>query len=231
MDNQPKDHLVSALIRLCERVGGFEVVARETGLSKDNLWQVINGIKLPSGNPRGVGPKLRAAISSTYPDWLTTSEGEMKPSPTASTVKLSGLSIADMAKGMVPVISSVRAGTWGEINDHLAEGAEKFPVREASVGPHTFALRVEGDSMTSDSGHTFPEGTVLIVEPDRAAKAGDYVVAKDVDTQKATFKRLTTDGSRWYLKPLNRDYRPIEIDDPAVRVIGVVVEYWMGGKL
>ena len=146
-------------------------------------------------------------------------------------VKLSGLSMADIAKGLVPLISSVRAGTWGEINDHMPDTQETFPVREAKTGPHAFALRVEGDSMTNDSGLTFPEGTVLIVDPDRSAKAGDYVVAKDVDTQRATFKRLTTDGARWYLKPLNRDYRPIEIDDPAMRVIGVVVEYWMGGKL
>lgn len=162
--------------------------------------------------------------------WLATGEGQMQANEMPN-VRLSGLSMADMARGLVPLISSVRAGTWGEINDHMPDTQETFPVREAKTGPHAFALRVEGDSMTSDSGLTFPEGTVLIVDPERAAKAGDYVVAKDVDTQRATFKRLTTDGARWYLKPLNRDYRPIEIDDPAMRVIGVVVEYWMGGKL
>jgi len=203
-------------------------LARACGVKPPSVHGWLSG---KSKFLRGENLLGAAAALGVSQHWLATGEGEMRPSHTTASVKMSGVTIADMAKGMVPVISSVRAGTWGEINDHLAEGAEKFPVREVSVGPHTFALRVEGDSMTSDSGLTFPEGTVLIVEPDRAAYAGDYVVAKDVDTQRATFKRLTTDGSRWYLKPLNRDYRPIEIDDPAVRVIGVVVEYWMGGKL
>jgi SOS-response transcriptional repressor LexA len=132
---------------------------------------------------------------------------------------------------MVPLISSVRAGTWGEIEDHQAESEERVAVREVKTSAGAFALKVEGDSMTSDAAPTFPDGTVLIVEPGRAPKVGDYVVAKDTATQKATFKRLTTDGSRWYLKPLNSSYPTLEIDDPAKRVIGVVVEYWLGGKL
>jgi SOS-response transcriptional repressor LexA len=85
--------------------------------------------------------------------------------------------------------------------------------------------------MTASDGRSFPDGTIIIVEPEKAAKAGDYVVAKDVVTQRATFKKLATDGARWYLRALNRDYPVIEIDDPAQRVIGVVVEYWTGGKL
>lgn len=85
MNNQPVDLLVSALVRLCNKVGGPEVVASATGLSKDNLWQIINGIRLPSGNPRGVGPKLRSALTSAYPDWLATGEGEMSPTLTGAT--------------------------------------------------------------------------------------------------------------------------------------------------
>ena len=86
--------------------------------------------------------------------------------------------------------------------------------------------------MTSTgAGVSFPEGTIIIVDPERAPKAGDYVVAKDVIHQKATFKKLTTDGSAWYLKPLNPAYPTKEIDDPAMRVIGVVIEYQTGGKL
>ena len=70
MQNITHDPLVAALIRLCDRVGGHEAVARATGLNKDNLWQIVNGIRLPSGNPRGVGPKVRAALSSAFPGWL-----------------------------------------------------------------------------------------------------------------------------------------------------------------
>lgn len=88
-----------------------------------------------------------------------------------------------------------------------------------------YALLVEGDSMISPSGGvSFPPGTVLIVDPGRSSSAGDFVIAKDISTQKATFKQLTTDGSRWYLKPLNNQYPVVEIDDPALRVIARVIE-------
>ena len=40
------------------------------------------------------------------------------------------------------------------------------------------------------------------------------------------------DGGRWYLKPLNPDYKTLEKDDPVMRVIGRVIEYIpKGGKL
>jgi SOS-response transcriptional repressor LexA len=56
-------------------------------------------------------------------------------------------------------------------------------------------------------------------------------VAKDVHTQQATFKQLTTDGGRWFLRPLNPAYPTMEIDDPAMRVIGRVIEFQTRGKL
>lgn len=158
------------------------------------------------------------------PNWLATGEGPMRP-------ESGNVSNAAPARGAVPVISSVRAGNWGEINDHIPGGIEMFSVREAKVGPRAFALRVEGDSMTWEGLPNFPEGTMLIVDPDRSAKAGDYVIAKNTDKQAALFKKLVTDGHAWQLKSLNRDFKPIDIDDPAVRVVGVVVEYWAGGKL
>lgn len=65
------DPLVKALIDLCKREGDFKNVADKAKVSSDNLWQIINGTKLPSGNPRGVGPGLRGKLSAAYPDWLT----------------------------------------------------------------------------------------------------------------------------------------------------------------
>jgi SOS-response transcriptional repressor LexA len=128
---------------------------------------------------------------------------------------------------LVPLLSFIQAGGWAEVYE--GEPQKMIYARESNPGPHAFALRVEGDSMTSDSTPTFPEGTIIIVDPDRGPKAGDYVVARYGEA--ATFKRLMTDGAAWYLKPLNRDYRPIEIDKPEKVVVGVVIEYWTGGKL
>lgn len=192
----------------------FEV-ARRAGITQGAVAHLEKAISESSRHL----PKIAVALSTSV-EWLTT--GKNAPS---------GNIIAIPAGQQVPLISSVRAGNWGEINDHEPDTDITFTARETTPSKYAFALRVDGDSMTCDSGLSFPEGTVLIVEPERNPKAGDFVVAKDVVTQKATFKRLTTDGARWYLRALNRDYPPIEIDAPEQRVIGVVIEYWTGGKL
>lgn len=140
--------------------------------------------------------------------------------------------------GRVPLISEVQAGHWADICDNFSAGEADEWVRPiaSKPGKHAFALEVMGESMTSPfvgpGVLTFPEGTTIIVDPEQAADAGHFVVAKDVSTQKATFKKLMYDGGRWYLKPLNPDYKTVEIDDPAMRVIGRVIEYIpKGGKL
>lgn len=75
--------MVSALVALCKREGDYKNVADKSGISPDNLWQIINGTKLPSGNPRGVGPKLRQKITNAYPDWLTPALAAQIPSGAA----------------------------------------------------------------------------------------------------------------------------------------------------
>jgi SOS-response transcriptional repressor LexA len=136
----------------------------------------------------------------------------------------------------VPLISWVQAGSWADVEDHYAPGeAEEWvEVYEVQPGEAAFALRVSGDSMTSPypgDTTTFPDGTIIVVDPSRSAQAGDFVVAKDVVTQQATFKKLATDGGRWFLKPLNPTYPTVEIDDPAMRVIGKVIEFQFRRKL
>lgn len=70
--------MVKALVELCAREGGHEFVAEKAKVSADNLWQILKGIKLPSGNPRGVGARLRERLTKAYPDWLTLKVEEPK---------------------------------------------------------------------------------------------------------------------------------------------------------
>lgn len=135
--------------------------------------------------------------------------------------------------GAVPLISWVQAGMWADIVDNYMPGSAEDlrPAYTSKPGSQSFALRVEGDSMVSHNHTSFPEGTILIVDPARHPSTGDYVIAKDIETQKATFKRLMQDGGRWFLKPLNPAYPILAIDDPAIRVIGVVIESQSINKL
>ena len=117
-------------------------------------------------------------------------------------------------RGTVPVISQVQAGNFAEVIDNLHPGDGERVHAPVPINRHTFGLRVSGDSMEPD----FPEGLVLIVEPDLDPVPGDYVIAKNGDA--ATFKQLIRDGSDWYLKPINPRYPIKPLGDS--HVIGVV---------
>lgn len=65
----PKEHLIASLKALCEREGGYVAVADEIKANDQSIWQIINGVKLPSGEPRGVGPSLQKKLSERYPGW------------------------------------------------------------------------------------------------------------------------------------------------------------------
>ena len=90
------------------------------------------------------------------------------------------------------------------------------------VQRHTYALRVRGDSMVSETGDSFPDGSLIIVEPELQALPGDYVIALNSENE-TTFKQLVKDGGELLLKPLNPRYpiRPLG----SARVIGVVREF------
>lgn len=197
-------------------------LAGRAGVSQGTIGNAESGTR---GKPRELLKIARALMAS--PDWLESGRG-------AWDQQESNVENVDVRR-RVPLISWVQAGSFGEVNDqfHPGEADEWADVLDTQPGGNAFALRVTGDSMTSPipGDRSFPDGTVIIVDPSRQADAGDFVIAKDVVTQKATFKRLVYDGGRWYLKPLNQTYPTVEIDDPAIRVIGKVIEYQLRGKL
>jgi SOS-response transcriptional repressor LexA len=68
---------------------------------------------------------------------------------------------------------------------------------------------------------------LIFCDPELTAGPNDWVIAKNVGDQTATFKQLSHEDGSWYLRPLNKDpiYHAKKIDDPAIRVIAVVTEY------
>lgn len=125
----------------------------------------------------------------------------------------------------VPLISWVQAGAWGDVVDELSPGQsyKRIPTT-VHVGPRAYALRVVGDSMTNPSGSpSFPEGTVLILDPDRQAEHGNYVVVRQNGDTECTFKQLVRDGGTFYLKPLNPRYPILQMSRDAV-VCGVLAQ-------
>nr|WP_280140202.1 XRE family transcriptional regulator [Azotobacter beijerinckii] len=164
--------------------------------------------------------------------WLETGDGGMQPQEskahTDSSGNLRGLRIAEASAvpdhqvQMVPVVSWVAAGMWSEAIDiHAAEDFMPCPDR---IGSRGFALRVEGDSMTSPypGSESYPHGTYIYVDPDIAHKSGDPVIAKLPESNEATFKIFMEDAGRQFLKPLNPQYPLIPINEET-HIIGVLI--------
>lgn len=218
-----------------------EQLAERSGVAQPVISKIEKG---KIDKPTGLNALARALPCN--PDWLDIGDGEWdRPLPsTAYTMFAESGSygkdeLANIrpieSRAKVPQISWVQAGSLSEVQDFYQPGeAEHWEdVFYTTPSRNAFALTVEGESMVSPypGERSFPPGTILIVDPGREALAGDYVIAKDVLTQQATFKKLMHDGGRWFLKPLNPSFPTIEIDSPELRIIGRVCEFRNGGKV
>ncbi len=116
----------------------------------------------------------------------------------------------------VPLISWVQAGNLKEIFINNDIDNVEWIETTYRARRYTYALRVVGDSMEPK----FPEGSIIIVEPEEPAINKSFVIARQ-DGNKATFKQLIDDGMDRYLKPINERYPiiPLSID---YEICGVV---------
>jgi len=128
------------------------------------------------------------------------------------------------AAGSHPLISWVSAGAWHEaLEPYRLSEIEDWPETTEKVSSRSFWLTVKGDSMTSPNGQSVPEGMLILVDPDREPINGSLVVAKLVNENEATFKKLILDAGQKYLKPLNPEYKMQTINGNC-KIVGVVVE-------
>lgn len=159
------------------------------------------------------------------PHWLATGEGKMADTPEEPNVQL-GLKLYPDRRGY-PVISYVQAGTWREAVDSFPRGgADEYRMASNEYGPHTFALRIVGNSMEPE----FMEGDLVFIDPDATPRPGNYVVAKNHE-EEATFKKYRPRGidangvEIFELVPLNPDYAVMRSDQQPIKIIGTMMEH------
>jgi SOS-response transcriptional repressor LexA len=155
--------------------------------------------------------------------WLWTGEGPESPHEHGG----SNVGPAHHIGAKVPVISFVTAGSWDTAHDPFpATMADEWRLCPVPHGPHTYALRVAGDSMTSPypGARSFPEGCLIFVDPDRLdPPSGSPIIAKLSGGDEVTFKLLIRDAGRVFLRAINPNYPPI-MDE--FRVLGSIIGKW-----
>lgn len=106
----------------------------------------------------------------------------------------------------VPIISWVQAGEAMEAIDLKEPGfSDEYAPCAVSHSDSTYALRVHGHSMTSTIGRSYPEGRIIICDPELrgGASSGQRVIARILDTGNVTFKELVIEDGLAWLRSLN----------------------------
>jgi len=124
-----------------------------------------------------------------------------------------------------PLFASVQAGTFEEVGSYTAKDAKAWVATTRKASSRAFWLEVKGHSMTAPQGvrPSFPEGMLILVDPEEPVETGDFCVASANADSEATFKKYELDSGVSYLVPLNPAYRIIDCDH-SIRIIGKVVK-------
>ena len=113
----------------------------------------------------------------------------------------------------IPLLGSVAAGVPIE----AIENIEHISLQSEFGSEDTFALKVQGDSMTGDGIY---DGDYVVCKRTQTASNGKIVVAI-VDNENATVKRFYKEPDTIRLEPSNPNYEPIFTQN--CQIAGIVV--------
>ncbi len=172
-----------------------------------------------TGATREIGSKLARHIEACFgrPEgWLDTNHAKV----------VAGRDIYDSNKYEVPIISWVQAGAFCNSESQiLPHDCDTILCPNKSASIKTFALKVVGDSMTAPYGKSYPEGSIIFVDPEKEAIPGKRVIARTEHGH--TFKELAVNEfGEQYLKALNPHHQPIFGE--GIEICGVVIGCYSG---
>ena len=193
-------------------------LSRRSGVTQPTIHRIITG---ESKSPKRDNVERIAKALRVPAEWLWV--GGVRPDLVNDPLSNVELALQPTRSFSYPEISWVQAGSAMEAVELSNVAACPRHTSDVWAGDYGFWLRVVGASMTSSSGDSFPEGFLILVAPDIEPRHGQYVVARMIDTNEATFKQLVRDAGELYLKPLNPSYPTKPIDD-AWEVVGTVVD-------
>lgn len=193
-----------------------EALAKKSGVTRVAISKAEQGLtKSFNGNTLF---KIATALGCD-PLWLQSGKGEEKA--WHASVKASP---QPEIRYSYPLLNWVQAGQFAQSGDNYSMyDYENWRESVKYAGERGFWLEVHGDSMTSPTGITFPEGMSILVNPEADPYSGCYVIARKKSSDEVTFKKYIYDIGREFLKPLNPQYPVIEMNGDC-EIVGVIVD-------
>ncbi|MCP2005220.1 UNVERIFIED_ORG: SOS-response transcriptional repressor LexA [Buttiauxella agrestis ATCC 33320] len=192
------------------------------GLTQDELAKKVGIVRRQvaayeggEARPREKALTNLAAALGTSISWLTTGKGD---GPDTSHIKRT------VTVREVPLLSHVQVmGIGFDFDDFIkSASASDFIPAPPEAGEYAFAVEVNGNSMESPSGVSFPDGTIIIVDPEEMPDHGDFGLFVLSDSNGFTFKQYILDQGKGYLRSLNPLY-PLIPASEAITPIGKVI--------
>lgn len=117
MDFPPSnDPLVRALQRLVEREGGWAQVAG-ADLSDQTIYQIVTcKVDSKTKRPKGVGPRVRRYLDTTFPGWLDAPGTAVQAREPTPTIPALGPALAVV----LDAVGALSAGQWDMIAARVA---------------------------------------------------------------------------------------------------------------
>lgn len=182
--------------------------AEKAGIRQQSWASIEDGTTKKPRNIIGIAKALECDAS-----WLMTGDNIQ--------------SLHEVNTRKLPLISYVQAGSLAHsvpITD--CDGDFEYVLTDQNLSHHSFALKIEGDSMEPD----FKSGDVIIIDPEIEPHPGEFVVASNNDRE-ATFKKyrpthIHANGSKHFeLVPLNSDYPTLNSEKMPLMIIGTMIEH------
>lgn len=193
-------------------------VAQSIGVTPQSVYKWIKTGKIDKVNLQ----KL-ADLTGLRIEWfLGTNEKSWIPNdPNSLMLQMPGVRPIMQSGALHPLISYAQAATLLDPNEKIAPAdAEDWLPWPYPCSNSTYALPVRGSSMENE----FFENEIILVDPERPPKSGDFVVAKLELHREASLKKLLQEGDTLYLKAQNKDWpEPVVRLDESWKICGVVI--------
>ena len=187
-----------------------------------NLWQYLSGRRPLNVK---IASCMSQALGIAVEDFSPRLAKEIAAIQGGANITILDAEEFERSRKQIPLISFIQAGTLTDISDLIPdEYIEAF-------GDHPdgcFALKVSGNSMTP----VFDDGDVVIVDPSRSPKIGNYIIARsdlpgiDEATLKQYFEVDFDEEGRtiFELRPLNPMFPSVHSARHKLHIVGVVAE-------